>query len=286
MALLLRQLFSKMQTSFPQTLKYCTAIENEVVRKEITPVISKKEYPYKGPPLTKPRELWLENLDTIQENKLGLVTLHSDIFGAQPRIDLIFLNIRWQRNYRRVNFANDKTRAEMRGGGRKPWPQKGTGRARHGSIRSPLWSKGGTCFGRRNPTTWFYMLPFYTRVYGLITTLSVKLAQDDLHIINDLEIPTDDQSYIEQLIQERNWGPSVLFIDVDDYMPRNITVATNDLGHVNLMPVYGLNVYSMLKHNTLVLTKKAAREIEDKLLFQLHRTDSCKLMAKFRVNQQ
>lgn len=91
------------------------------------------------------------------------------------------------------------------------------------------------------------MLPFFTRVTGLISTLSVKLAQDDLHIINDLEISTTEASYIEQLVEERNWGPSVLFVDSYDIMPMNITVATDRIGHINLMPVYGeylLNLYN------------------------------------------
>lgn len=136
-------------------------------------------------------------------------------------------------------YAHTKTRAEVRGGGRKPWPQKGTGRARHGSIRSPLWRGGGIAHGPRSPTTHFYMLPFYTRVAGLTSTLSVKLAQDDLHIVNELEIPTSEPSYIEQLIEKRNWGPSVLFVDSYDIMPTNITLATDEIKHVNLMPVYG-----------------------------------------------
>lgn len=141
------------------------------------------------------------------------------------------------------SYAHTKTRAEVRGGGRKPWPQKGMGRARHGSIRSPLWRGGGVAHGPRSPTPHFYMLPFYTRVAGLTATLSVKLAQDDLHIVDELEIPTPEPSYIEQLIEERNWGPSVLFIDSYDIMPTNITLATDQIKHVNLMPVYGKCIY-------------------------------------------
>lgn len=67
--------------------------------------------------------------------------------------------------------------------------------------------------GPRSPTTHFYMLPFYQRVQGLVATLSVKLHQDDLHVVKDLEIPTDDGAYIKSLIEKRNWGPSVLIID-------------------------------------------------------------------------
>lgn len=89
----------------------------------------------------------------------------------------------------------------------------GLGRARHGSIRSPLFKGGGVVHGPRSPTPHFYMLDFYSRILGLTSTLSIKLAQDDLHVVKDLEIPTEDETYIEELIKSRNWGPSVLFVD-------------------------------------------------------------------------
>jgi len=72
---------------------------------------------------------------------------------------------------------------------------------------------GGVVHGPRSPTTHFYMLPFYKRVLGLTSTLSVKLAQDDLHIIENVDIPTGDAEFLKDLIAERNWGPSVLIVD-------------------------------------------------------------------------
>lgn len=153
-------------------------------------------------------------IESLEDDEMrGIMKLHPKIFAATPRMDIIHLNIEWQRKYRFVSFAHAKLRFECRGGGRKPWPQKGLGKARHGSIRSPLFRGGGVIHGPRSPTTHFYMLPFFTRVLGLTSTLSVKLAQDDLHVVKDLEIPTDDGDYIKNLIEERNWGPSVLIID-------------------------------------------------------------------------
>ncbi|ENN82330.1 hypothetical protein YQE_01296, partial [Dendroctonus ponderosae] len=78
-------------------------------------------------PYIKARQVWLESLDTIDERKLGLLELHPKVFGAAPRIDIIHQNVRWQTLYRYVSFAHTKSRFEVRGGGRKPWPQKGTG---------------------------------------------------------------------------------------------------------------------------------------------------------------
>lgn len=165
------------------------------------------------PKYQKPRQVWLENLDTIDEKKLAILELHPDVFGTNPRIDIIQQNVRWQRNYRFVSFANALIKFECKGGGRKPWPQKGLGRARHGSIRSPLFQGGGVAHGPRSPTPHFYMIPFYSRIHGLTSTLSVKLAQDDLHVVDALDIPTDDPKFIEELAKNRNWGPSVLFVD-------------------------------------------------------------------------
>ncbi|KAJ8730918.1 hypothetical protein PYW08_002331 [Mythimna loreyi] len=245
--------------------------------------ITKKEWAFQ-PQYTKPREVWIENLDTIEEQKLGLFELHPSVYAAPPRLDIINQNVVWQRKIRFVSWAHTKTRAEVRGGGKKPWPQKGTGRARHGSIRSPLWRGGGIAHGPRSGKSHFFMLPFHVRIHGLTTTLSSKLAQDDLHIVKDLELPTDEPEFLAELVEKRNWGPSVLIVDDTDYAPRNITAATDSLAHINIMPVYGLNVYSMLKHDTLVLTLSAAEKIEERLLHWLH-ADTRAQSREYKVNQ-
>uniref|UniRef100_A0A6P7GVF5 Large ribosomal subunit protein uL4m n=1 Tax=Diabrotica virgifera virgifera TaxID=50390 RepID=A0A6P7GVF5_DIAVI len=238
------------------------------------------------PKYQEPRQVWLESLDTIDDKKLGILELHPDVFATNPRIDIIHQNVRWQSLYRYVSYAHTKSRFEVRGGGRKPWPQKGLGRARHGSIRSPLWRGGGVVHGPKSPTPHFYMIPFYTRLLGLTSALSVKFAQDDLHVVDSLDLPTDEQSYIEELVKSRFWGPSVLFVDVEDVMPRNITVATDEVKHFNLMPSYGLNVYSMMKHDTLVLTRAAVDHIENKLLEHLHKNDTRAVMSKYKLDQK
>lgn len=77
------------------------------------------------PKYQKPRQAWIENLDTIDAKKIGLMELHPSIFGANPRIDLLHRNVQWQKMYRFVSYAHTKLRFEVKGGGRKPWPQKG-----------------------------------------------------------------------------------------------------------------------------------------------------------------
>eukprot|EP00062_Callorhinchus_milii_P013300 gi/632961250/ref/XP_007896651.1/ PREDICTED: 39S ribosomal protein L4, mitochondrial [Callorhinchus milii] len=214
-----------------------------------------------------PRKAWLQSLRGHSEDQLGVVDLHPDVFAVTPRIDILHEVTTWQKNFKRISYAKVKTRAEVRGGGRKPWKQKGSGRARQGSIRSPLWRGGGIAHGPRGPTSYYYMLPMKVRVLGLKVALTMKFAQDDLHIIDSLEMPTPDPQYLVDLIQYRCWGNSVLIVDVKEDMPENILAATQYSKTINLMPAIGLNVYSMLKHETLVLTLDAVSFLEKKLLW-------------------
>lgn len=221
----------------------------------------------KVPSHLKPGQAWLESLRSYEDERLGLVDLHPDVFTVMPRLDILHQVAVWQRNFKRISHAKTKTRAEVRGGGRKPWAQKGSGRARQGSIRSPLWRGGGVAHGPRGPTSYFYMLPMKVRVLGLKVALTTKLAQDDLHIIDSLDIPTDDPQYLVDLARYRHWGNSVLIVDVDEKMPENVFQATANLKTINLVPAIGLNVHSILKHETLVLTLKTVDFLEQKLLW-------------------
>ncbi|XP_036011066.1 large ribosomal subunit protein uL4m isoform X2 [Mus musculus] len=128
---------------------------------------------------------------------------------------------------------------------------------------------GGVAHGPRGPTSYYYMLPMKVRALGLKVALTVKLMQDDLHIVDSLELPTADPQYLTELAQYRHWGSSVLLVDLThEEMPKNVVAATSGLNSFNLIPAVGLNVYSMLKHQTLVLTLPSVAFLEDKLLWQ------------------
>lgn len=232
------------------------------------------------------RQIWIENMYTPISIKLGLFELHPKIFSVFPNPELIQKNHKWQTLYKHVNWLCLKTRAELKGSGKKPWPQKGSGRARHGSRRAPMWIRGGWATGPRGPRTYYYMLPFNIRLNGLIAMLSSKFAQNDLHVVDTFEtFPADgNQSHLEELCETRGWGPSVLFVDKMDleFYPKctnaqHFYEATTNVNHINVIPVYGLNVFSMLKHETLVLTVDALNEIQECLLFNLERIDLRKL---------
>lgn len=230
------------------------------------PVLRKCELPV--PAHRRPVQAWIESLRGYEQERVGLTELHPDVFSTAPRLDILHQVAIWQKNFKRISYAKTKTRAEVRGGGRKPWVQKGSGRARHGSIRSPIWRGGGVAHGPRGPTSYYYMLPMKVRVQGLKVALTVKLAQDDLHIVDSLELPTADPQYLIELARYRRWGDSVLLVDLEhEDMPQNVVAATSGLKTFNLVPAVGLNVHSMLKHQTLVLTLPTVAFLEEKLLW-------------------
>ncbi|KAM3865097.1 large ribosomal subunit protein uL4m [Diretmus argenteus] len=214
-----------------------------------------------------PVQTWLETLEEPENQPSALTELHPDVFAVASRLDILHAVETWQRSYGRISHANTKVRSEVRGGGKKPWRQKGSGRARHGSIRSPLWRGGGVSHGPRGPTSYYYMLPMKVRVQGLKVALSSKFTQDCLHIVDSLNVPTPDSQYLLDLIRHRYWGESVLMVDVGEELPENILQASASLKTVNVIPAIGLNVHSMLKHEALVLTLGALRFLEDKLLW-------------------
>lgn len=214
-----------------------------------------------------PVHTWVETLGQQDAEPLGLAQLHPDVFAVPPRLDILHTVETWQRNFKRISHANTKVRSEVRGGGRKPWNQKGGGRARHGSIRSPLWRGGGVSHGPRGPTSYYYMLPMKVRVQGLKVALSSKAAQSFLYVVDSLNIPTPDTQYLLDLVRHRHWGESVLMVDVGEEFPDNILQATASLKTVNVIPALGLNVHSLLKHEAVVLTLDTVRFLEEKLLW-------------------
>jgi len=238
------------------------------------PIFPDRQLPFLGadePPI----KCWLETLKRAGDHeslveRIGFVDLHPHIFAHSVRTDLLWDNVQWQKEYRKVNWEHQEDRHERKGGGCKPWPQKGTGRARHASIRAPQWKGGGVHAGKRAPTSFYYELPLKDRIDGLRGVLTYKYLQGDLHIVDNLDLETDIPEDLEALAVEREWGVSCLMINADDRIPPNLAVATSQLCNFNVMPVYGFNVYSALKHDTLVLSLAALDEIESKLLKALN----------------
>lgn len=195
---------------------------------------------------------------------LGTVQLHHFVFGAPARVDILHRIVVWQRAKRREGSAKVKDRSEVRGGGRKPWRQKGSGKARHGSIRAPQWKGGGVVHGPRGPKSYEYTLPQKVKNLGLRAALSIKYSQGDLTVVDALQFPSHRVREVLPVLEREKWE-SVLMVDGGD-VDKNLCYATRNLEKVDVLPARGLNVYSMLLRDKLVLSIGAVRLLEQRLL--------------------
>ena len=208
-----------------------------------------------------PKQAWVRCFETGE--KLGILELSNFVFGARPRLDVLHRVTVWQRARIRAGTAKVKDRSEVRGGGRKPHPQKGGGRARQGSIRAPHFVGGGVVHGPRGPVSYDYTLPKKVRRLGLRSALSVKFTQGDLKIVDSLQLPSHKTRDLEAILNMHEWN-SVLMVDGGD-LDKNLCLASSNLETVDVLPSRGLNVYNMLLRETLVLTVGAVRMLEERL---------------------
>ncbi|KAI3381491.1 hypothetical protein SNEBB_001990 [Seison nebaliae] len=216
---------------------------------------------------------WVDRLTNDDNYHESLTELHPDIFHCYPRIDLIHNNVHWQQTYRKIDYKFLPIAVEMPGSNRKPWQQKGLGKARQGNIRNPQFIHGGKIHGPRGPKSYFFIEPKDKRVQGLCSTFTFKYHQRNLYIVDDLDIDWNDSLILEEMADKRLWGDSCLFVDVDHRIPANMVDAVNGINSFNILPVYSLNIYSMIKHESLVLTLAALRLIEERLVRHLYAND-------------
>ena len=203
----------------------------------------------------------LVDVYNVNKEKVGEVDLKEDIFGVEVKPYLLHEVVVWQRACRRAGTASTKTRGEVRGGGRKPWRQKGTGRARVGSIRSPLWKGGGTVFGPK-PRSYAYTLPKKVRRAALKMALSSKLADGHLLVLEDYPFTTPKTKEFAQVMKKFDLE-KVLFITVEGH--KNLELSARNVPYVQVMPTAGLNVYDILRYDHLVLLSPAVAAIKARL---------------------
>jgi large subunit ribosomal protein L4 len=182
--------------------------------------------------------------------------------------DLLHRAVQWSLTNRRRGMASTKTRGEVRGGGRKPWRQKHTGRARHGSRRSPLWRGGGVTFGPR-PKDYSYKLPKKMRQKGLRMALTAKYRQGQLALMEGLHFSRPRTKEALRLLEELNLEPTdqgkilILISQAEDTMP--VQKSFSNIPWAKCLPVAGANVYDLLKYEGLLITQRALAELEERL---------------------
>lgn len=195
------------------------------------------------------------------KQKIDEITLSDDIFNREPNVSLIQEVIVWQLAKRRAGTACTKTRGEVSGGGKKPWRQKGTGRARAGSIRSPLWRGGGTVFGPK-PRDYSYTIPKKVRKIAVSMALSDKYQNDKLYIIRDFGLTRIKTKDFVKILNNFNVEKTLILVDE---MDPNVTLSARNIPNVKVLHTDGLNTYDIIKYEHLIIKESAINKIEERL---------------------
>lgn len=192
----------------------------------------------------------------------GNVELNADIFGVEPNENVVFDTILMQRASLRQGTHAVKNRSAVRGGGKKPWRQKGTGRARQGSIRSPQWVGGGVVFGP-TPRSYSYRLPKKVSRLALKSVLSQKVLDESFVIVDGLAFDAPKTKEFAAVLAGLNVTTKTLVVLEDD----NVTaaLAARNLTNVKVIPAKGLNVLDIADADKLVITQPALSQVEEVL---------------------
>jgi large subunit ribosomal protein L4 len=202
------------------------------------------------------------NVYNIDGNVVGEVELNPTIFEVSPEIGLIHRAVVAQMANKRRVIAHTKDRGEVRGGGRKPWRQKGTGRARHGSIRSPLWRGGGVVFGPTKERVYQQKINKKERRKALFMVLTDKVRSGQLILLDKLELPEIKTKKMAAILNKLpNKDQSTLIV-----LPENdqkITRSAANIPYVSTIDVRSLNVVDLLKYKYLLLPVSVLKIIEE-----------------------
>ncbi|KGX85382.1 50S ribosomal protein L4 [Pontibacillus litoralis] len=189
-------------------------------------------------------------------SQVGDIELSDSVFGIEPNVHVMNETVLMQRASLRQGTHAVKNRSEVSGGGRKPWRQKGTGRARQGSTRSPQWVGGGTVFGP-TPRSYSYKLPKKVRRLALKSALSQKAVDNDLFVLENLTLEAPKTKDIVMLLNGLSVEKALIVTaDHDD----NVVRSSNNIPGVKSVTLEQVNVLDLLTHDKLILTKDAAEK--------------------------
>jgi len=220
----------------------------------------------------------MAKVDVINSNGqvVGAIELKDTVFNIEPNMDVMYRYVDMQLSNARSGTASTLTRAEVAGGGRKPWAQKLTGRARAGSSRSPMWRHGGVTFGPK-PRDYDKSLNKKMKKLALKSALSVRLRENNIVVIDDIKFDTPRTKQMKEVIEKISLtGKKVLFVlpfKNEEY--RNVKLSANNIPKVKViiadnpnqgkMNIDGLNVFDLINNEKIVLTKELVKKIEEVL---------------------
>lgn len=202
------------------------------------------------------------NVINVNNEKVGTVQLNEKVFGLPVKQGLVHEIVVMQLANKRQGTAATKNKALVRGGGKKPWKQKKTGRARAGSIRSPLWVGGGTTFGPI-PRDYSYKEPKKKVRGALLSALSAKAKDGELIVVKDLELKEPKTRLMAALLEKLGLSESILILL--DKRDKNIELASRNIPQVKVLPLKDLNTYDLLKHRKLLMTENGIKAMQEVL---------------------
>ncbi len=199
----------------------------------------------------------------IKGEKVGDITLNESVWGIEPNDAVLYDAITLARNNERQGTADTKTRSEVSGGGIKPWKQKGTGRARQGSIRAPHWPGGGVVFGP-HPRSYAKKMNRKERRLALKSALSYKVIESEMIILDAFNMETSKTKDAKAILNTLNATKKVLI--VVDELTDNVVLATRNLNNVVLLEANEINTYDVIAADNMIITEKAVKAIEEVLV--------------------
>ena len=198
----------------------------------------------------------------IKGEKVGDITLNENVWGIEPNDAVLYDALTLARNNARQGTADTKTRSEVSGGGRKPWKQKGTGRARQGSTRAPHWIKGGIVFGP-HPRSFAKKMNRKERRLALKSALSYKVIESEMIVVDNFDVEAKTKSAIAAL---KNLNANKKVLLVVDELNDNVILATRNIKEVVLLEASEINTYDVVAANNMIITEKAVKAIEEVLV--------------------
>ena len=200
------------------------------------------------------------NVINVKGEKVSDITLNENVFGIKPNDAVLYDAITLARASQRQGTADTKTRSEVSGGGRKPWRQKGTGRARQGSTRAPHWYHGGIVFGP-HPRDYGKKMNRKERILALKSALSYKVQEGEIIILDELNVQSPKTKDMIKLLNDIKAPKKTLI--VTDELTDNLILATRNIPKVELLEASEINVLDIIGADGLVITKKAVEMIEE-----------------------
>lgn len=199
---------------------------------------------------------------TVAGQQTGELELNESVFGVEVNEALVHQAVVMQLASQRLGTHSTKTRGLVRGGGRKPWKQKGTGRARSGSTRSPIWVGGGIVFGP-TPRSYAFRMPRKQRRLAIKCALSDKVQNGDIVVLENLDFEQAKTKNVVKMLSDFSVEKKALIITGE--ASENVEKSSRNIPGVKAISSCGLNVYDILNHNKLFITKDAITLIEEVL---------------------